>query len=210
MKYAWLGIAFIALATVSTVYAERGFVGFPEISDSNMIGQDVQVTYQTDNRWTITVTTQFQVDKVIELPETIYYPGIDGQIYSIDLKEGFILANSGAQYNSADAPDVEELSVGEAGIEKKKQEIQEEQDDVWGKYKTCMIEFEEEQPVRFEAWQRTATLTEFEIPDETIAYGTANYSNEELKAERAWQVCEGIKNYPWIGVYEKNKSMDTR
>lgn len=210
MKQAVLGIAFVLAIIVGVNYAnaENGMVDYPTIPDANMIGQDVQVTYQTDNRWTITVTTQFQVNSILELPEIIYYPGIDGQIYSINLKDEFIIANDPMAYNSADDVEIVEDTYVSKVIEKKKVEMQDERDEVWGKYRVCMEEFEAEQPVRFEAWKRTSTLSEFEIPDESIAYGSANYSAEELKGERAWQVCEGIKNYQWIGVVEKNKVME--
>jgi len=208
MKYLVLGVMLVALFAINNAYAsDNGMVDFPKVPDNNMVGQDVQVSYQSDNRWTLTVTTQFQVNKVIELPDVIYYPGIDGQIYSINLKDGFILANT--PYNSQDKIDeVAENNSALESIEERKQEIQEEKDDVWGKYLTCLEEFKEEQPIRFEAWQRTAALTDFEIPDDTIAWSKANFTAEELKAERAWQVCEGIKNYQWIGVYEKNKDIE--
>ena len=204
MNFAWLGIAFIALAAMNLAYADT--VQYPEISADNMIGQDVQVKYQTDNRWTVIVTTQFQVNNVLEIPDKIYYPAMDGQVYTINLKDGFILANSDAQYNSGEDFEIIEPDVT-SPIDDKLEELQDIKDEVWGKYLTCMEEFEEEQPIRFEAWKRTAALTDFDIPDDSIAYDTANYQAEELKGERAWQICEAIKKYKWIGVVEANKSM---
>ncbi len=210
MKYAVLGIALtLTLIGVSSVYAERGMVDFPKISNDDMIGQDVQVTYQSDNRWTITVTTQFQVHSVLQLPEIIYYPAMDGQIYSINLKDGFILANRAMNYNSEEAKVIEdEAIVVQKKLEEKKIELQEELDEVYGKYNECLEQFREENPLGYEAWLRTADLQPFEVPDRTIAWYVANYSAQELKGEKAWQACEAAKKYTWIGAYEANKSME--
>jgi hypothetical protein len=209
MKSAVLGIAFALAVIVGVNYAnaENGMVDFPQIPESGMIGQDVQVTYQTENRWTVTVTTQFQIDKLIEMPDVIYYPGIDGQIYEINVKEGFILANSQSQYNSANEPEPEDTTV-EDNIAKKKAEIKEEQDEVWGKYNECLEQFKVENPLGFKAYLRIANLQPFEVPDGSSALSVANYSAELLKAEKKWQECEGAKKYKWIGEYEANKSIE--
>ncbi len=207
MNYAVLGIAMALLAIgAGNAYSDNGMVNFPQIPDNHLTGQIVSVNYHDDYKWTVTVTTQFQVNKIIELPETIHYMGIDGQIHTINIKEDFIIANTPI---SSDPVEVEETLTDAAkdSIDAKKAEDKAKVEEAWGKLNECLEQFEEESPIRFEAWKRTANLESFEIPDETIAWKSANYATEELKAEQAWQICEAIKNYKWIGIQESNKSM---
>ncbi len=209
MKYAVLGIAFVLAIAVGINHAnaENGLVGFPEISDDFMTGQHVDVNYHDDNKWTITVTTQFQVEKSFEVPDVIYYPGIDGQIYSINLRDGFELHNNPMASDIAE--DVEpEVDVNEVRLEQKKAEIKAELDEIYGKYNECLEQFKVENPLGYEAWLRTAALQPFEVPDDSNALYIKQYSVQEKKAEMKWQECEGAKKYKWIGEYEANKSIE--
>lgn len=209
MNYAVLGIA-MALVTLGAVevYADNGMVDYPKISADNMIGQHVGVNYFDDNKWTVTVTTQFQAFSEFDVPNIIYYTDIEGQVHSINIKEGFVLHNSTPQVEEDKIPTPTPQDVIEKRVEEKKLAKEKIIDELWGDYATCLVQFEEEQPVRFHAWKRTAELTEFEVPDKSIAWYEQNYSTEELKAEKAWQVCETLKKYPWVGIQEANKSID--
>jgi len=163
--------------------------------------------YSSNNTYTVNIALMYQVDSEHEVPSIISWVDLNGELHTVSLQDEFTLANSDPSEEVPDEEPTRDEIVNER-IEEKKDANQKVKDEIWGKYNACLEQFKQEQPVRFEAWHRTAALTDFEVPDSSAANFNANYDAETLKAEKAWQVCETLKKYPWIGMYEANKELD--
>jgi hypothetical protein len=129
-----------------------------------------------------------------------------GDIIRIPAQDEFITANTPILKQPTVAEIIVEAEEYRTSIDERIEEREEQAQEIWGDYRQCLIEFAEEQPVRFAAWERTASLTEFTIPNEEMF--VRHHDQIQKKADLAWQACETLKKYKWIGVQEANKIID--
>jgi len=195
-------LSFVISLSLNTVYAD--IVELPKLSTDNMIDVKVWTQYASENQYTVNIAVLYQVENEHEVPTTITWVDITGQVITIDLQDGFTLANASQEDTTIIVRDA--ATIADKVIADRKEETAREVEEIWGDYRQCLEEFAVEQPVRFEAWKRTAALTEFIIPDDLS--NIANRDNEQLKADKAHQVCKTLKAYHWIGAATANKVID--
>ena len=205
MKTALLAILAIIPALLIPAYAD--VVQFPVLTTDGMIDYQLDTFYPTNSTYIIQISILYEIENPLEVPEKITWYELDGTAHFVYLQDDFNLAH----FPEEEVQDYESnQGLTEHDIEKiiddKKQELAEESDSGFSKLRACLVEFEEEQPVRFEAWDRIADLQEFTIPDQWINSDT--YSRAELEAQKKWVICEALKNYPYIGAWEANKIID--
>jgi len=197
----------ILIIGVSAAHAQT--LPLPLLPVEDVTGVNIYAKYQSDNRYTIHIEVQYQTNSERDVPEYIYTLSTDGsQIIKIPIKEGFIKANTPYVVPSLEDIDKEEakqIAIHEK-IEQKRIVLEDEKTNAYQSLRKCLEEFKEEQPVRFAAFERTAALQEFTIPDEEPT--ASNLSAFELDGQLKTQACKTLKQYPWIGFYEANKIID--
>ncbi len=197
---------FVALTmTMGFAYAEK--VEFPILTDDGLIDYQLDTFYPTNSTYIIQISLLYQVDHPIEIPTIVTWFEIDGTSHNIDLQEDFRLIHFPVEEEETISPN---SGLTEADIDKiiqdKHDELALEDDSGFSKLRACLVEFEEQEPVRYQAWNRIANLEEFIIPDEWL--NKDHYSRAELEAQKKWVVCEALKKYKYVGAWEANKIID--
>lgn len=206
MKTALAILALLSVALVIPSYAAE--VQFPVLPTDKMTGMDVKTFYPSNSTYIIQISVHYTVEHPLEVLQQFTWTDITGQTITIPI-QGEFTEKHYPQDIVAD-PILKPLVSAEHAeriIQEKREEQKAAEDSAFTKLRQCLEEFEEEQPTRFKAWQRTATLSEFEIPDQWISSDT--YDRFELEAQKKWVICEALKTYPHIGIYEANKIIDS-
>jgi len=197
----------ILIIGVSTAHAQS--LPLPQLPLEDVTGVNIYAKYQSDNRYTIHIEVQYQVNSELKVPDYIYTLSTDGtKIIEIPIKEGFIKANTPYVVPSLDDIDLEKEKriIIREKMEVKRITLQEEKDSYYKSLRKCLEEFKEVQPIRFAAFERTSTLLEFTIPDKEPT--NSNLSAFELDGKLKTQACETLKEYRWIGVYYEGMILD--
>lgn len=143
-------------------------IKLPELSDENLRGVNVFTTYQSDNRYTVNIQVQYQVDSHLEVPEVITYFSMDGtQIFSIPAQDEFVTANTPIVITAE--PELSETELEKISQDQRFEEVQmkieAEKNQFYDDFITCLELFEQESPVKYEAWFRTSDIEDFVFPD---------------------------------------------
>lgn len=203
-----LAFAVLGLGLTTTAYADT--VMLPELSTEHVSGVNVFTTYQSDNRYTVNIQVQYQVENQLQVPDTITYFSIDGsQLFTIPLKEEFVEANNPSVVEGSSTPLTEEEVKALAQLERlaeKRAELAAERDQFYPVVKTCLEEFKQDNPIAYEGWFRTANLEDWQIP--TKVPQSSNLSYHELIAKKQYEACLHMKNFGDIGLWEAHKIID--
>jgi len=197
---------FIALTmTVGFAYADT--VKFPTLTTDGMVDYKLDTFYPTNSTYIVQISILYEVPFVIEIPERITWYELNGKAHFIYLQDDFRLVHFPADEEKT--PDFAGV-LTEAQVQKvladKRKELEAQDSSEFTKLRVCLEEFEEEQPVRYEAWKRIANLEEFGIPDQWI--NQDHYDRAQLEAQKKWVICEALKKYPHVGAWEANKGLD--
>lgn len=191
------------MISYGSVYAEE--VTFPTFTTDGLTGMDVQTFYPSNSTYTVQIVLQYHVEHPLEIPETVTWFGIDSILHEIKLQDEFNLAHFPAEEVAEDTKKQDELDRIDAILDEKKLELVEATPEL-DKYRLCLEEFKTESPVKFQAWERIGSLTEFEL---TYQQTYADHPTvAETNANKKHQECEVRKSYPFVGVWEANKELD--
>ena len=199
-------MALLVTLTMTVGFAYADEVKLPTLPTDNLTGIDVKSFYPTNQTYIVQISVHYQVESPIEVVNSIIWYDIEGQTHTILVNEEFGFKH----YPQEETVMVTDPSVNLDKIAKiiaeKRAELEASANNGFTKLRACLDEFKEEQPVRFEAWVRTASLSEFNIPDEWVS--ADHYDRAQLDAQKKWVICEALKKYQWLGAYEANKSID--
>lgn len=211
-------IQLVALLALVTVVVSLGSLAIPtyadslklpSLSDDNVVGMNVYTNYQSDNRYTVNIEVQYQVNSPLEVPNVITYFSIDGtQIFTIPVQEEFITKNTpivAGEEPELTAEEIEKIAQ-EARHDKIKQKIEAETTQFFEDFTTCLELFKEEDSVKYEAWLRTAGLEDFIFPDNPPT--KSNLSSNEQLIKQKHQECIHMRAYQDFGPWEANKIID--
>ena len=200
-------LAFLAILPALLIPAYADVVQFPTLTTDGMIDYQLDTFYPSDSTYIIQISILYEVNNPIEIPEKVTWYELDGTAHFVYLQDDFTLTYF---------PEEEEVNAGvshglteheiEKILEEKHQELAEESNSGFSKLRACLVEFEEQEPVRYQAWNRIANLEEFTIPDQWL--NQDHYSRAELEAQKKWVICEALKKYSYIGAWEANKIID--
>jgi len=110
----------ILLIGVSAAHAES--LPLPQLPLDDVTGVSIYTKYQSDNRYTIHIEVQYQVNSQLDVPDYVYTLSTDGtQIIKIPIKEGFITANTPYVVPSLD--DIDEAEAKEIAVLEKIEQI---------------------------------------------------------------------------------------
>ena len=197
---------FIAVTmTVGFAYADE--VKFPTLTTDGMVDYDLKTFYPTNSTYIVQISILYEVPMTIELPERITWFSLDGTAHFVSLQDEMRMIYFPAEEEKTISPtsaltneDIERI------LADKRKELSEQDSSGFSKLRSCLVEFEEEEPVRFAAWDRIASLSEFIIPDQWI--NEDHYSRADLEAQKKWVICEALKKYKYVGAWEANKIID--
>ncbi len=205
MKTALAILAIFSVVTLIPAYA--AVVQFPTLTTDGMIDYDLKTFYPTNSTYIVQISILYEVDNPIEIPTILSWTGLDKKIYEINLQDDFKLIHFPAEEEQTISPssgltdsDIQRI------LDEKRKELAAEDNSGFSKLRVCLAEFEELHPIRFAAWDRIASLSEFSIPDQWL--NQDHYSRAELEAQKKWVICEALKKYQWIGAYTANKIID--
>ena len=200
-------MALIVTLTMSVGFAYADVVEFPTLTTDGMVDYDLKTFYPTNSSYIVQISILYEVPYVIEIPSLVTWFGLDGKAHFINLQDDFRMIHFPQDEQVIAQPD---SGTTDAEIERilaeKRKELAEQDDSGFSKLRACLVEFEEQEPVRYEAWKRIANLEEFNIPDQWI--NQDHYSRAELEAQKKWVICEALKKYPYIGAWTANKIID--
>lgn len=202
-------LAIIAVALIGyslPAYADE--IPFPVLPTDNWTGTDVKTFYPTNSSYIVQISVHYSVASPLEVIQDFTWSDITGQTHTMQLQEEFTVQHYPAEEKETIIVPKQVYTPEqiERILEEKKDELKISEENGYAKLRQCMVEFEVEQPVRFEAWKRTAGLVEFTIPDQKINSDT--YDRIQLEAMKKWTICKMLKEYKFIGAYEANKSID--
>jgi hypothetical protein len=202
-------VAVLAIGSASLIPAYADSIPQPDLSKDKAIGSTTYVTFQSDYRYTVITETQYQVEGPLQVPEVITYPSIDGtQIFTIPLKELFIKANTPVV--AGEEAELTQSELDKIAQQKRhedlRQEIEAEKLKFYPEVKTCLEEFQKNNPIGYEGWLRTANMDDWTIPTNVPQANNLNYYEKDAKKKH--QACLHMTNYTDIHIWEANKVQD--
>lgn len=203
LHYAILMIVGSLMISYGTVFAEE--VTFPTLTTDNLTGMSVNTFYPSNSTYTVQIVLQYNVDHPLEIPETITWFGIDSKLHTIDLQDDFTMEHFPTEEVEVVDKQQERLDEIDQILDEKKLELL-ETSPALDKVRLCIQEFKEEYPIKYQAWERLGTLTEFELTFQQLYSDHPDVA--ELEANKKHQECEIRKTYPFVGIWEANKGLD--
>jgi len=177
----------VASLSFNTVYAD--VVPMPQLPSDNMIDKKVWTQFSANNTYTVNIAVLYQVDSPLEVPNTITWMDITGQVHTINLSDEFSLSNGlgGEDEPADDGPTPQEDA--ERAIEEVKQERQKTIDELYEDALLCTFG---DDPATIEVegrsvWQADA---QFEIAKEMAYFKHLPDSYQEREFLLKTQECE--------------------
>lgn len=206
MKTALLAI--LAIFSVAIIPAYAAEVQFPTLTTDGMVDYDLKTFYPTNSTYIVQISILYDVPHPIEIPDRITWFEIDGTPHFVSLQDDMRMIHFPADEEKQIISPSSALSESDIQriLAEKRKELSQEDNSGFSKLRACLVEFEELHPVRFAAWERIASLSEFTIPDQWL--NQDHYSRAELEAQKKWVICEALKKYQYLGAWTANKIID--